>query len=445
MNEVQAFLTGRLWLRDHTPFPREVIDQNIENSNITPLPGIHSNVISQFYLSFKVNNCRRCGNKELTKFMCAKCEGPCFYCRHCIRMGRISRCTELITWSGPPTKIKKNHLFQWNGTLTSSQQQASDELMRSVESNQSHLIHAVCGAGKTELLFPVIFNLLQEGKRICVATPRTDVVLELAPRFHKVFPETTIHALYGGTPAQDGFAQLVIATTHQLYRFENAFDVILVDEADAFPYTIDKTLIFAVNKAKKTGAVVHYITATPSKELLRKVKNVSTISTRFHGHPLPVPRFDSLWNYSKHIKKGRLPIKLKQWIGKRRELNEPFLLFFPTIDLMEKAVPLFEDVPSVHAEDPLRKEKVMMLRNKQVPGLLTTTILERGITIENLQVAVIGADEPVFTSSALIQISGRAGRSSEFPKGDIVFFHHGNSNEMDEAKFIIEQHNRVKS
>jgi competence protein ComFA len=360
-------------------------------------------------------------------------------------MGRISRCTELITWSGPLFEIKKNHIFKWNGTLTNHQDRASIDLMRSIELNQSHLVHAVCGAGKTELLFPVLFSLLQKGKRVCIATPRTDVVLELAPRFEKVFPSTIIHSLYGGAPEQAGFAELVIATTHQLYRFEDAFDVIFVDEADAFPYTIDKTLEFAVNKAKKEGAGVHYITATPSKNLLRKINNISTISSRFHRHPLPVPRFESLWNYKKHINKGILPKKLKEWTEAKLNNKEPFLLFFPTIDLMEEAAKLFGNIPFVHAEDPLRKEKVMMLREKQVPGLLTTTILERGITIENLQVAVIGADEPIFTSSALIQICGRVGRSSAFPKGDIVFFHHGISNEMDEAKYIIEEHNQVKS
>jgi competence protein ComFA len=268
-------------------------------------------------------------------------------------------------------------------------------------------------------------------------------VLELAPRFKEVFPKTNIHALYGGAPDQTGFAQLVLATTHQLYRFEHAFDVIFVDEADAFPYSIDKSLSFAVNKAKKPDTAVHYITATPSKELLRNVKNISLIPTRFHGYPLPVPRFESLWRYSKQIQKGKLPGKLKNWTQQRMTKEEPFLIFFPTIELMEQATSLFENIPSVHAEDPERKEKVMSLRNKQVPGLLTTTILERGITIENLQVAVVGADESVFSSSALIQICGRVGRSSNYPQGDIVFFHHGISNEMDEAEYLIEEHNRV--
>lgn len=279
---------------------------------------------------------------------------------------------------------------------------------------------------------------------MCVATPRTDVVLELAPRFKKAFPETEIHALYGGAPDQKGFAKLIIATTHQLYRFEYAFDVIFVDEADAFPYSIDRSLEFAVYKARKFETTVHYITATPSKELIRDVKNKSVISSRFHGHPLPVPRFESLWNYTKQINKGKCPSKLKAWTDERMKNHEPFLIFFPSIELMEQATFLFENIPSVHAEDPQRKDKVLMLRNKQVPGLLTTTILERGITIENLQVAVVGADESIFSSSALIQICGRVGRSSEFPTGDIVFFHHGISNEMDEAKYLIEEHNKVR-
>jgi len=76
----------------------------------------------------------------------------------------------------------------------------------------------------------------------------------------------------------------------------------------------------------------------------------------------------------------------------------------------------------------------MKLRNQQIPGLLTTTILERGITIKNVQVAVVGAESRIFTSSALIQISGRVGRKADFPKGDIVFFHHGITAEMDEAR-----------
>ena len=445
MKDVQSFLSGRIWLKDQTPFPSSQIEELIQQGNITPHPGIQP-IKSQTFKSH--NQCRRCGSHHLATFTCATCGGPCLYCRNCIRMGRISSCTELITWSGPGIKTSDNHTFEWSGTLTKAQKRASQELLESIQLNRSHLIHAVCGAGKTELLFPPIFELLKQGRRVCVATPRTDVVLELAPRFQRVFPKTTIQALYGGAPVDSSFAQLVIATTHQLLRFEQAFDSVFVDEADAFPYTIDDALKFAVKKAKKKDAVVHFITATPSNELMRTASKISVINERFHGFPLPVPRFDGLWSYGKHIKKGKLPQKLLSWTQHCLDRRIPFLIFFPTIELMEVAQPLFQQlhnqIESVHAEDPNRKEKVVNLREQKIPGLLTTTILERGITIPNIQVAVVGADEAIFTASALIQIGGRVGRSIDHPTGDLVFFHHGISFAMDKAKATIEHHNEKR-
>lgn len=355
-------------------------------------------------------------------------------------MGRVSSCTELITWIKEPATGPTDHILDWNGQLTPLQKKASEELLQSVQSNQSHLLHAVCGAGKTELLFPSIFACLQAGKRVCVAAPRTDVILELFPRFQKVFPKTTIHALYGGAPDQEGFATLVLATTHQLYRFEKAFDVVFVDEADAFPYYTDGTLQQAVIKAAKPEAAIHYVTATPTDSL--QTTNQSILSKRYHGYPLPVPRFESLWGYSRQLNKGHVPKKLQQWIDEKIQNNIPFLVFLPTIDALEQFP---GDLPRVHAEHPERKERVLQLREKKVPGLLTTTILERGITIENVHVAVVGAEQAIFTASALIQISGRVGRSSAYPDGDIVFFHHGISRAMDEAKEEIERWNELSS
>ena len=108
---------------------------------------------------------------------------------------------------------------------------------------------------------------------------------------------------------------------------------------------------------------------------------------------------------------------------------------------MEEAEPLFQQldprIKAVYAAHPDRKEHVQALRDKQLPGLLTTTILERGITIPNVQVAVIGAEQQTFNKGALIQIGGRVGRSSEYPDGDFVLFHHGISYAMDDAKTEI--------
>ncbi|HEY4532075.1 MAG TPA: DNA/RNA helicase, partial [Kurthia sp.] len=73
----------------------------------------------------------------------------------------------------------------------------------------------------------------------------------------------------------------------------------------------------------------------------------------------------------------------------------------------------------------------------------TTTILERGITIFNLQVAVVGAENRIFDQAALIQISGRVGRSKEAPSGDVIFFHDGLTRQMDFAVAEIKRLNRL--
>ncbi|MFS0575543.1 DEAD/DEAH box helicase family protein [Sporosarcina sp. 179-K 3D1 HS] len=442
---IRDFLSGRIWLRRHSPFPPEAIDAHIESNHIFTIPGIQTKKRWPF--------CNRCENDDpsrFTTFDCAKCGGPCTYCRHCLKMGRVSSCTELIVWNGESPVFPMDHALAWEGTLTPRQRKASEELAASTAKQRSHLIYAVCGSGKTEILFEPIHRLLTEGKRVCLAAPRVDVVLELEPRLRAAFPQTAIEALYGGSESKtDTAPQLVLATTHQLFRFRHAFDAVFVDEADAFPYTADETLQRAVRKAAKPGAPVHFVTATPSDRLLANMKksgNISTIDRRYHGHPLPVPRFDTLWNYAKQIRKGKLPKKLAAWTEERLLKHEPFLIFFHHIGLMEEALPLFENLDSrikaVHAAHPDRKEHVQLLRNKEIPGLLTTTILERGITIPNVQVAVVGAEQLIFNKGALIQIGGRVGRSAQHPTGDFVLFHHGITYAMDVAKHEIQRLNK---
>jgi Superfamily II DNA/RNA helicase required for DNA uptake (late competence protein) len=63
----------------------------------------------------------------------------------------------------------------------------SNELVNSFKERRNHLIHAVTGAGKTEMLFKVVEEVLKNGFRIAIATPRIDVVDELFPRFQAAF------------------------------------------------------------------------------------------------------------------------------------------------------------------------------------------------------------------------------------------------------------------
>ncbi|WP_409295739.1 DEAD/DEAH box helicase [Peribacillus sp. SCS-26] len=366
-------------------------------------------------------------------------------------MGRVSSCSKLYVWRGPePAYPSLVDPLAWKGTLSPAQKEASLKAVAAIRTNSELLIWAVCGAGKTEILFEAIAAALAEGKRICFAAPRTDVVLELAPRLRAAFPKAMTAALYGGSEERHTPGQLILTTTHQLYRFRQAFDVMIIDEVDAFPFSADLTLRHAAERARKNPSSLIYLTATPSNSLKRQAASgglpSAVIPARFHRHPIPVPDLQWSGNWEKSLAKKKIPIRVKTWLEERLQLSLPFLIFFPSIKKMEEALPLFQahypEIAAVHSEDPHRKEKVLALREGRVPGLLTTTILERGVTIPRLDVCVLGAEQPVFTESALVQIAGRVGRKAEHPHGSITFFHFGRTEAMLTAVKHIKGMNR---
>ncbi|WP_144478387.1 DEAD/DEAH box helicase [Cytobacillus oceanisediminis] len=443
--ELQRLLTGKQLLSEELSIPIDQIQQYHAHGYLAYRNGIIRKPLS----------CTRCGTTDSSWFAelpCARCGKVELYCRKCLMMGRISECTTLISWTGPDLKFRVVDIpLLWDGQLSAGQAAASQRVLEAVQNSAELLVWAVAGAGKTEVLFAGIANALSTGKRVCVATPRTDVVLELAPRLQKVFPDIKVAALFGGSEDRHEFAQITIATTHQLLRFYKAFDVMIVDEVDAFPYSIDETLRYAVQQSRKPESSLIYLTATPNKQWQREcrsgIRDCVTIPARFHRHPLPVPHFVWSGNWERQLKKGKLNTSLKKWVESRIASRKQVMIFAPKIDLMDKILiilraltPLIE---SVHAEDPDRKEKVLRFRNKEIPILLTTTILERGVTIPNIDVAVIGTENRIFTESALVQIAGRAGRSAEYPKGDVTFFHYGKTEAMLSARRQIVMMNKA--
>src|SRR5699024_11932686 len=96
------------------------------------------------------------------------------------------------------------------------------------------------------------------------------------------------------------------------------------------------------------------------------------------------------------------------------------LLFVPRIE----EIPLYQEalrkklqnkikLAGVHAQDPQRLEKVQAFRDRKYDLLLTTTILERGVTFINVWLIIIVSDDAMYTYASLLQIAGRVGRRSE--------------------------------
>src|SRR5699024_8069846 len=131
---------------------------------------------------------------------CACCQKQHLYCRHSIHTGRVMECSPLYEWPGQSV-IWPNHIqpWSWDGELTTIQAQAAMRMKEATERNKTILTWAVTGSGKTEMLFPSIDAALKMGKRICIASPRADVVRELLPRLRQAFLKISIQGLYGGS------------------------------------------------------------------------------------------------------------------------------------------------------------------------------------------------------------------------------------------------------
>ena len=281
------------------------------------------------------------------------------------------------------------------------------------------LIDAVCGSGKTELVYRVMATALSQGKTVAFAVPRRDVVIELTPRIKTTFPSNKVIAVYGGhTSNLKG--EIVVLTTHQLYRYPHIFDLIILDEIDAFPFK-DNDLLMAMLHNASRGRIV-MMSATPSNEIIqafsRQNSDILYLNTRFHRHPLPVPKVLIRYGVSKYAALLRIMHKF------RRE-NKPVFLFCPTIDLAEKVYEVISKIiPGgnvVHSKKIDRAEVIEDFKQGKYQYLVTTAVLERGVTIKNLQVIIFEADHEIYDEHALIQISGRVGRKYDAPEGEVIF------------------------
>ena len=276
-------------------------------------------------------HCFRCGSLIDQKLW--KLSEEVLYCRACIQLGRIRSDQKLYTIA--QRDFEGQEVLNWKGTLTSYQQEVSDGLIKAVKEGKNALVHAVTGAGKTEMMYQVVATAIKSGQAVCIATPRIDVCIELYGRMKEDF-SCSISLLHGES---DPYFRtpLVIATTHQLLKFYRAFDLLIIDEVDAFPFVDNPMLYKAAQNAIKKGGNTLYLTATSTDELDKKVKKKEIIHyslpRRFHGNPLVVPEIKWVSKMREKIEKGRIPYELLQLIKKQRQTHYPLLIFVSEIEL----------------------------------------------------------------------------------------------------------------
>lgn len=381
--------------------------------------------------------CNRCGqvvNKEKQQLPIGA-----YYCRSCVRLGRVRSDEKLYYF--PQAEFPKMNVLKWEGRLTDYQAKVSQGLVEAVAKQKNSLVHAVTGAGKTEMIYQVVAQVINEGGAVCLASPRIDVCLELHRRLQEDF-SCDISLLHGESEVYFR-SPLVIATTHQLLKFYRAFDLLIVDEVDAFPYVDNPMLYHAVAQSVKEKSTIIFLTATSTDELDKKVSkgesNRLSLPKRFHGNPLIVPQKVWLENFQKYLNQKKLVPKLEQFVKKQRKTGFPLLIFASEIkrgqELAEVLQSYFssENVGFVASTTENRLDIVEKFRQKEITILVTTTILERGVTFPCVDVFVVEANHRLFSRSALVQIAGRVGRSMDRPTGELLFFHDGTNFAIERA------------
>ncbi|RED33775.1 helicase-related protein [Paenibacillus sp. VMFN-D1] len=410
--------------------------------------------------------CRRCGSEATGRTACAACGlAACAYCEACLALGRSRACSLLLRTAADPavrgTAGESTAAVAGRWGLSAAQGDAAWAALgflaeppeggsaaggrtgwmrprwgaarRSGTSTapSRFLLWAVTGAGKTEMIFPLLDSVLAVGGRVLVATPRRDVVLELAPRLAKAFSGVRIVTLYGGSAERWVSGALTLATTHQLMRFYHAFDLVVIDELDAFPYHNDPMLAYAAQHACKPDGKFVYLSATPPRPLQREVSRGTLphakVPVRYHGHPLPVPRRIPMRSVETCLRQPKLLGPLAAELRRSIDRGAQIFLFVsrirhigPLVEILRRR---FKDiaVEGTSSEDSGRGEKVMAFRKKDIRLLVTTTILERGVTVPRSDVYILDADSSLFDEASLVQMAGRAGRSSEDPAGRVIF------------------------
>ncbi|WP_434510986.1 helicase-related protein [Desulfitobacterium sp. AusDCA] len=400
--------------------------------------------------------CMRCGEKEIK-------EWPSIYglagtCPSCTALGALSSLQALLR------VIDKNResslspadsnpvSFSPHWELSKAQKRASLEILNFVssETGKDLLLWAACGAGKTEVCFPAAAWALKRGFKVLFAAPRQDVVLDVAPRLEQDFPGLRVSVLTGVSTEHFAPASLVLATTHQVLRFYQTFDLIFMDEVDAFPYHGNSALEWGLKQSLKPEGKIIYLTATPSSEQQTKVQNggmkLVRLPARHHRHPLPVPEWIKYFTGSREPTADHS--ELAQWIKCLSQLG-PVLVFVPKISWVALYVKILRisfpewKIEGSYSSDQERRVKIEKLRKGIYPVFVSTSILERGVTVPNVQVIVLEADHEVFDERGLVQMAGRVGRTQENPKGKALFLAQQKTPEIEKAIAWIQEQNRI--
>lgn len=353
--------------------------------------------------------CLRCSNSNPALFF--EKDGK-HYCRACLDFGLCEAGKEPFRPELKKRVIHINPVLEFE--LTTSQKSVSAKALQALQQGKDILIYAAAGAGKTEITLESICWFLSQGKKVCFAISRRQVVIEIAARLQKNFPALqVVPVCQGFTRITDG--DLIVCTTHQLYRYPSCFDLLILDELDAFPYAGNPVLEAIAEKS--CCGVKMLLSATPDSKSLERIAQgkmeLAELFIRPHKKPLCVPQ-------TIYGPKWKMVFQIVRQCRNMVKNHKQVLVYVPRISdafWMKWLLNRFVKADLIHSKSRNKDEIMDTFRSRKTEVMVCTTLLERGITVPSVQVLVYRADHRVFTAASLIQIFGRVGRTFSDPQG----------------------------
>lgn len=351
--------------------------------------------------------CKRCNNSDISYFYLGS-KG--YYCRKCIGFKRILFKEDIAPFDYVINSDNSDYKFTYE--LTKYQKKASEETHNYLKTGNNVLLKCITGAGKTDIVVQSIASYLKEGLKVCYAIPRKEVVIELSKRFKQVFNKCNVCSVYGGHH-ENLSGDLIICTTHQLFRYHKTFDLLILDEVDAFPLSGNETLMnIALNSCK--GLYI-FSTATINDFLIDYLKKIPYKEVNLFVRPNLKPMYVPKTIY------GFNPVNILVLIYLLKKETNQGIIFVSSkkmARILYAVLKAFFNICYVYSDYEERDINILKFRNNQYQFIISTTILERGISISNISVYIYYDRKDAFDTSSLIQIVGRVRRGINSTKGD---------------------------
>lgn len=393
--------------------------------------------------------CNRCGQQyRVVKVFCRDGKKDCYYCQECLMLGESKPCEALYAAPArtrPEENLVSSIRLNLDISFSLAQYEAFEGLARFVrkDSVAECLVWEACGAGRPETVFGAVREVLKKGGRVLFGVPRRDVLDDLVSRLERAFPGVNVMVRYGRPRPYPKVSDIVLASTHQALKYYRNFDLVILDESDAFPYRANPILINALRRAKKTEGKLIYMSPTPSPEIYARAQRgeikVIQIPIRQHGHPLVIPQ---IVLEKELAPENKLPERILQIIRESIEEDQAqVLVVVPNGDYSQRIGELMRSrlevlrISVIHtsSHDPDREKKVNSYFRGEANILITTGLTGRGDLAPNSNMVVLWSENEIFDEGYLLQLAGRVGWSESYPDGKVWFVGSRTTREMEGA------------